>query len=97
MKTSKIALLIALAPTTLMASDESTHFNERLERLENEIGTAGVDSGFEFNTYARSGVVINDDFNGSTGTGPYMTPASVVGGPVGRLGLEDDTYVEAVL
>lgn len=53
-------------------------------------------SGFEFGGYARSGILFNDHGNGGKG-GPYFTPAGSVGGPVGRLGNETDTYVEAQL
>lgn len=54
-------------------------------------------STFEFHGYARSGLLINDDLNGATGTGPYMTAAGAIGAPIGRLGVEDDHYVEANL
>ncbi len=54
-------------------------------------------SSFEFHGYARSGLLTNDSLNGATGTGPYMTAAGDLGAPVGRLGLEDDHYVEANL
>ncbi len=50
-------------------------------------------SGLEFHGYARSGLLINDKASGSQG-GPYLTPAGSVGGAVGRLGNEDDTYME---
>ncbi|MGO1296173.1 MAG: carbohydrate porin [Vibrio sp.] len=50
---------------------------------------------FEFKGYARSGLLVNDDHQGATGTGPYMTAAGALGAPVGRLGLEDDNYLEA--
>ena len=50
-------------------------------------------SGLEFHGYARSGLLINDQASGSQG-GPYLTPAGSVGGAVGRLGNEDDTYME---
>ncbi|GAA4495915.1 carbohydrate porin [Pseudaeromonas paramecii] len=50
-------------------------------------------SGLEFHGYARSGLLINDQASGSKG-GPYLTPAGSVGGAVGRLGNEDDTYME---
>ncbi len=52
-------------------------------------------SDFEFHGYARSGLLISDSGHGGKG-GPYMTPAGSVGGPVGRLGNEDNTYLELV-
>jgi sucrose porin len=67
--------------------------------LENEMYIAEVDekaSSFDYHGYARSGILINDSLRGGHG-GPYLTPAGSVGGPVGRLGNEPDTYVEAVL
>ena len=57
--------------------------------------TAGA-QGFEFHGYARSGLLVNGNGNGGRG-GPYITPAGSVGGAVGRLGNEDDTYMEANL
>ncbi|MCC4117656.1 carbohydrate porin [Aromatoleum toluclasticum] len=54
-------------------------------------------SSFEFHGYARSGTVSNSDMFTVKGVGPYITPAGNLGGAVGRLGLETDTYVEAKL
>ncbi|HJV24703.1 MAG TPA: carbohydrate porin [Aromatoleum sp.] len=54
-------------------------------------------SSFEFHGYARSGTVSNNDMFTVKGVGPYITPAGNLGGAVGRLGLETDTYVEAKL
>ena len=50
---------------------------------------------FRFSAYARSGVLFGEDFSGTQGS-PYYTPAGSVGGAIGRLGLEDDTYVEGI-
>ena len=49
--------------------------------------------GFEFHGYARSGVIMNDSAS-ATQSGPYLTPAGETGGAVGRLGNENNTYVE---
>ncbi|AJE23685.1 carbohydrate porin [Azotobacter chroococcum] len=60
--------------------------------------TSSVDSigdlakGLSFGGYARSGTLT--DGAGAGRGGPYMTPAGSVGGAVGRLGNEPDTYVE---
>ena len=54
-------------------------------------------SSFEFHGYARSGTVSNSDMFTVKGVGPYITPAGNLGGAVGRLGLETDTYAEAKL
>lgn len=50
---------------------------------------------FEFGAYARSGTLSGSDQFTVEGVGPYITPAARLGGAVGRLGLESDTYVEA--
>lgn len=54
-----------------------------------------TDSGFEFNAYARSGLLINNHGKGARG-GPGVSPASSLNGDahVGRLGNEKDNYVE---
>lgn len=51
---------------------------------------------FTFGGYARSGVLFNNHLQGGKG-GPDMSPAGSVGGNIGRLGNEQDTYVEATL
>lgn len=72
------------------------------QRLENpsQVETADTPAGnkpdgLEFHAYARSGFIIDESGNGLTGTGPFMTPTGFFGGPIGRLGTETDTYVEA--
>ena len=50
---------------------------------------------FEFGAYARSGTVSGKDQFTVEGVGPYFSPAGRLGGAVGRLGVETDTYVEA--
>ena len=52
---------------------------------------------FEFGAYARSGTISDSDQFTLEGVGPYFTPAGRLGGAVGRLGVETDTYVEAKL
>lgn len=49
--------------------------------------------GFEFHGYARSGLIMSDSGT-STESGPYLTPGGETGGAVGRLGNENNTYVE---
>ncbi|WP_280547959.1 carbohydrate porin [Halomonas sp. 11-S5] len=65
---------------------------ERLARVERQ---ASGEEGFSFNVYARSGLLIGEDGKSEEG-GPYVTPAGSLGGAVGRLGNEPDTYAEAV-
>lgn len=71
--------------------DDSSDYETRLAALEKE-----VDSGdeFSFSAYARSGLLLGNDGKSIPG-GPYVTPAGSVGGAVGRLGNEPDTYVHA--
>ncbi|MFS2221638.1 carbohydrate porin [Pantoea sp. B65] len=54
---------------------------------------SSVAQGFEFHGYARSGLIMNDAAS-ATQSGPYLTPAGETGGAVGRLGNENNTYVE---
>ncbi|SLM61542.1 MULTISPECIES: carbohydrate porin [Dickeya] len=54
--------------------------------------------GFEFHGYARSGLAVHNSATSSQADiGPGMTPAGQTGGHVGRLGNEDDTYLELKL
>lgn len=73
---------------------------ERLSALEQQLAEvephAKGEQGFSFNTYARSGLLLNSDGKSAPG-GPYLTPAGSVGGAVGRLGSEPDIYLEAIL
>lgn len=65
----------------------------RQQSLEKQDKSGGhLTDGFSFKGYARSGLLINDGLGGGRG-GPYTTPAGSVGGAVGRLGNEDDTYM----
>lgn len=54
---------------------------------------AKPDPGLTFSAYARSGIMT--DGKGAGRGGPYLTPAGSVGGAIGRLGNEVDTYMEA--
>lgn len=75
--------------------------DERMARIEARqlaVGEAPAtvkptDSGFKFGAYARSGFLANGDKAGRGG--PGVTPAGSVGGNIGRLGNEPDTYIEA--
>ena len=64
-----------------------------------EAAAANSDAGgpeFSFHGYARAGFLTDDSGHNVKGVGPYMTPAGNIGGPIGRLGVEPDKYVEAV-
>ncbi|PRY62771.1 sucrose porin [Vreelandella songnenensis] len=67
----------------------TTTVNERLDTLERK---ASSGEGLSLNGYARSGLLIGEDAKSISG-GPYVTPAGPLGGAVGRLGNEPDTYV----
>ncbi|MCE0494812.1 carbohydrate porin [Vibrio salinus] len=54
-------------------------------------------SDFQFTGYARSGLSIDQNLHGATDIGATMSPVGALGGHIGRLGVEDDTYVEANL
>ncbi|MGB5446268.1 MAG: carbohydrate porin, partial [Psychromonas sp.] len=108
MKKSLLSLAVSFAITcsgTAWAQGNTTELEQRIanleQRLENSEKTTSEAiskaSAFEFHGYARSGLLMNDNLNGATGTGPGMTAAGALGGHVGRLGLEDDHYVETVL
>ncbi|MDK9737332.1 carbohydrate porin [Vibrio sp. D404a] len=107
MKQHKLAVAITMGliswPTIASTGVEAleqriSELEQRIEQTE-KVSLAADEkaSSFEFHGYARSGLLINDDLNGATGTGPYMTAAGAIGAPVGRLGVEDDHYVEANL
>lgn len=103
--TLAVAVTMGLMTTSVLASEDVAALEQRINELEQRVAqTEQVSteanekaSSFEFHGYARSGLLINDDLNGATGTGPYMTAAGAIGAPVGRLGVEDDHYVEANL
>lgn len=83
---------------------------QRISRLENELQELknshhekvnktppiASDKPFEFHGYARSGVLMNDRM-GATDAGVNLTPAGKSGGHIGRLGNENDTYMEVSL
>ncbi|WP_104202701.1 carbohydrate porin [Billgrantia saliphila] len=73
-----------------LAADE---VEERLAKVERQ---ASGEEGFSFDVYARSGLLLGEDRKSIEG-GPYVTPAGGLGGAVGRLGNEPDTYAEAIL
>ncbi|WP_099607375.1 carbohydrate porin [Vibrio coralliilyticus] len=98
------AVTLAITPNAFsqddMASLEAriSELESRLAQTEQVAKEAEKSAGsFEFHGYARAGLLINDSLNGATGSGPYMTAAGTLGAPVGRLGLEDDNYLEANL
>lgn len=95
-----LAAAIALTSLFPLAAHAQDSVEERLSALEAQLADvkpqATGEEGFSFNTYARSGLLLNEDLKSAPG-GPYLTPAGSVGGAVGRLGNEPDTYLEAIL
>jgi len=77
------------------AEEEGVSQEEVEERLAKVERQASGEEGFSFNVYARSGLLIGEDGKSAEG-GPYVTPAGSLGGAVGRLGNEPDTYAEAI-
>nr|WP_298378700.1 carbohydrate porin [uncultured Halomonas sp.] len=65
------------------------------ESLAKAMRHAEGEEGLSYEAYARSGLLIGEDGKSSPG-GPYISPAGPLGGAVGRLGNEPDTYIEAV-
>ncbi len=89
-----VAGTVACLPMLASAQSDDS-LAERMDRLEREIQER-EETGFAFNGYARSGILSNDEGRRGVG-GPFSTPAGSVGGAVGRLGNEPDTYYEAYL
>ncbi|MFL1455136.1 carbohydrate porin [Marinobacter sp. GN3S48] len=98
----RLVVAVSVASLGLVASQALAQetVEDRLSALEQKLAEvepqARGDEGFSFNTYARSGLLLNSDGKSAPG-GPYLTPAGSVGGAVGRLGNEPDTYLEAIL
>ncbi|QOR37854.1 carbohydrate porin [Billgrantia diversa] len=82
-----------LAEAQAEGSLSAEEVEERLAKVERQ---DSGDEGFSFNVYARSGLLLGDDRKSIEG-GPYVTPVGGLGGAVGRLGNEPDTYAEAIL
>ncbi len=108
MKTKALTLAVAAAlfpATAVWANSDLSALEARINDLESRLAQTeqtaqqaqDTASSFEFHGYARAGLLVNDYLNGANGTGPYMTAAGALGAPVGRLGLEDDNYLEANL
>lgn len=103
-KTATTATTASNAATSAGSAATATDqlsLDERVARIEAQQRTVGVapapvaptDSGFKFGAYARSGFLANGDKAGRGG--PGVTPAGSIGGHIGRLGNEPDTYMEA--
>jgi sucrose porin len=68
---------------------------QKQQAADKQLAKTRLSDGFEFNAYARSGMLVNSHGKGARG-GPGISPASSLNGDahVGRLGNEKDNYVE---
>ena len=68
---------------------------QKQQAADKQLAKTRLTDGFEFNAYARSGMLVNSHGKGARG-GPGISPASSLNGDahVGRLGNEKDNYVE---
>jgi len=83
-----------VAKQTEITQQKTDEVAKRSETLASHTNQNTADnSGFKFSGYARSGLIANSSGT-STESGPYVTPAGQTGGAVGRLGNENNTYVE---
>ncbi|MGV6476525.1 carbohydrate porin [Azotobacter vinelandii] len=88
------------AQLQLSLSERVAQIEARQQSLESNTSTLAssvssienLTEGFSFAGYARSGMDVNSQESGAGRGSPYMTPAGSVGGSVGRLGNEIDTY-----
>lgn len=100
-----LAIVASLVPATSMAADSDVE--TRLQQLEASMqslqeaapsssnpAVTATASSFEFHGYARAGTLTGSDQTTLSGVGPYMTPVGKLEGPIGRLGLETNTYTE---
>ncbi|MFC7367766.1 carbohydrate porin [Vreelandella zhaodongensis] len=76
-------------------SPPATTNNETETRISALERRASGNEGLSMSGYARSGLLLNEQAKSTRG-GPYVTPAGPLGGAVGRLGNEPDTYVNAM-
>ena len=76
-------------------SQQSQATEKKIETVSQKQKQNALSDGFEFNAYARSGLLINNHGKGARG-GPGVSPASSLNGDahVGRLGNEEDNYIE---
>jgi sucrose porin len=103
-----LAMVATMAPALSMAAESS--IDTRLQQLEASMkamqesvptttspAVLATASSFEFHGYARAGTLTSNEQTTLSGVGPYMTPIGALEGPVGRLGLESNTYTEVQL
>ncbi|AYN94674.1 carbohydrate porin [Pseudomonas sp. LTJR-52] len=99
-QTEKTATTVATAEGLQRSLDQRVaQIEARQQALEDKPASvkavSSANEGFKFGAYARSGFLANGDKTGRGGV--RMTPAGAIGGHVGRLGNETDTYMEAKL
>ncbi|HIC0739837.1 TPA: carbohydrate porin, partial [Klebsiella oxytoca] len=76
-------------------SQRTAATEQKQQAADKQLAKSSLSDGFEFNAYARSGMLVDSHGKGARG-GPGVSPASSLNGDahVGRLGNEKDNYVE---
>ncbi|HDG7838196.1 TPA: carbohydrate porin [Klebsiella quasipneumoniae] len=76
-------------------SQRTAATEQKQQAADKQLAKSSLSDGFEFNAYARSGMLVDSHGKGARG-GPGISPASSLNGDahVGRLGNEKDNYVE---
>ncbi|MDU7370685.1 MAG: carbohydrate porin, partial [Klebsiella michiganensis] len=96
LRTSAAEQRAAAAEKQVQTLSQRTDATEQKQQAaDKQLAKSRLTDGFEFNAYARSGMLVNSHGKGARG-GPGISPASSLNGDahVGRLGNEKDNYVE---
>lgn len=96
LRTSAAEQRAAAAEKQVQTLSQRTDATEQKQQAaDKQLAKTRLTDGFEFNAYARSGMLVNSHGKGARG-GPGISPASSLNGDahVGRLGNEKDNYVE---
>lgn len=96
LRTSAAEQRAAAAEKQVQTLSQRTAATEQEQQAaDKQLAKSSLSDGFEFNAYARSGMLVDSHGKGARG-GPGVSPASSLNGDahVGRLGNEKDNYVE---
>lgn len=87
-----------LQQLTVRATASEQMVQETDKKMTAQMAKDRAHDGFEFNAYARAGLLVNNHGKGGRG-GPSVSPASSLNGDAhaGRLGNEKDNYIELSL
>lgn len=88
MKKVLTGVLALLAISSMAMAEEAKSLEDRVAELEKEMAGVKTASGFEFHGYARSGLLVSDSLKEGSAFNKNG---------VGRLGNEDDSYLETEL